>query len=245
MHAVEDSSTLRESLERMEGRLRCLECWMDRVEKQPAAPPPKKKDGWEKLQILSSMLTPIVTAVLGYFLITTVNLSLQKQQLQLSGAKEMQGLLADLGNPDATLEKTQASAMALASFGRFAVIPLINELQARTFNGQLAAQVGLRAIGAEDQKETCRELQKTVENRSRLYGWIAHRYAIRLLGEVGCREAIPSLLSYKQLLGSNTEDSVKAYAKVVSDDVPPTLESLNNLKDEVDRSLEILQRISH
>jgi hypothetical protein len=242
---VEDSLALRESLARLEGTLRCLECWMDRVEKQTAPPAPKKKDGWEKLQILSSMLTPIVAGILGYFLITTVNLSLQKQQLQLSGAKEMQGLLADLGNPDASLEKTQASAMALASFGRFAVIPLINELQAKTFNGQLAAQVGLRAIGAEDQQETCRQLQKTVDNRSRLYGWITHRYAIRLIGEVGCQDAILSLVSYKQLLGSNTDDSVKAYAKVVSDDVPPTLESLNNLKEEVDRSLEILRRINH
>jgi hypothetical protein len=233
-------------LARLEGTLRCLECWMDRVEKPAApAPEPKKRDGWEKCQMLASMLTPIIAGVLGYFLITTVNLSLQKQQLQLSGAKEMQGLLADLGNPDATLEKTQASAMALASFGRFAVIPLINELQAKTFNGQLAAQVGLRAIGAQDQDETCRQLQKTVDNRTRLYGWIAHRYALRLLGELGCRDATSSLRAYKELLGSNSADSVKGYAKVVSDDVPPTLESLNNLKEEVDRSLEILERINH
>lgn len=239
---MDETPTLGESLARLEGTLRCLECWIGRVEKQASAPAePKRRDWWEKCQILSSVLTPLVAGVLGYFLITTVNLSLQKQQLQLSGAKEMQGLLADLGNPDASLEKTEASAVALASFGRFAVIPLINELQAKTLNGQLAAQMGLRAIGVEDQEETCKQLRKTVDNRTRLYGWITHRYALRLLGELGCQKAIPSLQAYKQLLGSNAQESVSAYAKVVSEEVPPTLESLNNLKAEIDRSMEILE----
>ncbi len=153
----------------------------------------------------------------------------------------MQGLLADLGNPDASLEKAQASAIALAAYGRFAVVPLINELEAKTLNSQVAAQMGLHAIGVQDHDETCKQLTKTIDNRTRLYSWITHRYSLRLLGELGCQQAIPSLETYKTLLGSGTEDSVKAYAKFVSDGNPPTLESVNNLKTEIDRSLEILR----
>jgi len=221
--------------------LRCLESRIERLERPTPLPEPKKKDIWEKVQILGSVLTPIVAGILGYFLITTVNLSLQKQQLQLSGAKEMQGLLADLGNPDTSLEKAEASAIALAAYGRFAVVPLINELEAKTLNSQVAAQMGLHAIGVQDHDETCKQLIKTIDNRTKLYSWITHRYSLRLLGELGCQQAIPSLEAYKTSLGSGTADSVKAYAKFVSDGNPPTLESVNNLKTEIDRSLEILR----
>ncbi len=226
---------------RLEESLRCLEIRIERLEKPTAAPEPKKKDIWDIIQVLGSVLTPIVAGVLGYFLITTVNLSLQKQQLQLSGAKEMQGLLSDLGNPDTSLEKAEASAIALAAYGRFAVVPLINELEAKTLNSQVAAQMGLHAIGVQDHDDTCWQLTKTIDNRTRLYSWITHRYSLRLLGELGCQQAIPSLQAYKTLLGSGTEDSVKTYAKSVSDGNPPTLESVNNLKMEIDRSLEILR----
>jgi hypothetical protein len=221
--------------------LRCLESRIERLEKPAPPTEPKRKDNWEKVQILGSVLTPIVAGILGYCLITTVNLSLQKQQLQLSGAKEMQGLLADLGNPDASLEKAEASAIALAAYGRFAVVPLINELEAKTTNGQVAAQMGLHAIGVQDHDETCKQLTKTVDNRTRLYSWITHKYSLRLLGELGCRQAIPSLEAYKTLLSPGTEDSVKSYAKFMSDGNAPTLESVNNLKTEIDRSLEILR----
>jgi hypothetical protein len=221
--------------------LRCLESRIDRLEKPAPPQEPKKKDGWEKFHILGSLLTPIVAGVLGYFLITTVNLSLQKQQLQLSGAKEMQSLLSDLGNPDTSLEKAEASAIALAAYGRIAVVPLINELEAKTVNSQVAAQIGLHAIGVQDHDDTCLQLTKTIDNRTRLYSWITHKYSLRLVGELGCQQAIPSLEAYKSLLGSGTEDSVNAYAKFVSDGNPPTLESVNNLKTEIERSLEILR----
>jgi hypothetical protein len=226
---------------RLEESLRCLEGRIERLEKPTPPPEPKRKDNWEKAQILGSILTPIVAGILGYFLITTVNLSLQKQQLQVTGAKEMQGLLADLGNPETSLEKAEASAIALAAYGRLAVVPLINELEAKTLNSQIAAQIGLHAIGVQDHNETCKQLTKAIDNRTRLYSWITHRYSLRLLGELGCQQAVPSLEAYKTLLGSGTEDSVKAYAKFVSDGNPPTLESVNNLKIEIDRSLEILR----
>ena len=221
--------------------LRSLESRIERLEKPAPAAEPKKKDMWEIIQVLGSVLTPIIAGILGYSLITTVNLSLQKEQLQLSGAKEMQGLLADLGNPGSSLEKTEASAIALAAYGRFAVVPLINELEAKTLNTQIAAQMGLHAIGVQDHEETCKQLTKAIDNRTRLYSWITHKYSLRLLGELGCWQAIPSLEAYKTLLGSGSEDSVKTYAKFVSDGNAPTLESVNNLKTEIDRSLEILR----
>jgi hypothetical protein len=93
----------------------------------------------------------------------------------------------------------------------------------------------------QDHNDTCLQLTKTIDNRTRLYSWITHRYSLRLLGELGCQKAVPSLEAYKILLGSGSEDSVKTYAKFVSEWNPPTFESVNNLKSEIDRSLEILR----
>jgi hypothetical protein len=238
---MDASPSVVEPVTRLEASLRCLECRVERIEKATAPPEPKKRDALGIIQILGPLVTPIVAGILGYSLITTVNLSLQRQQLQLSGAKEMQSLLADLANPDTSLEKAEASAIALSAYGRFAIIPLINELEAKTLNSQIAAQMGLHAIGVQDHDETCKQLTKTIDNRTRLYSWITHRYSLRLLGELGCRQAIPSLQAYKTVLGSGTENSVKTYANLVSDGNPPTLESVNNLKTEIDRSLEILR----
>ena len=233
-------STIAEQLNRLDQTLRFLECRMDHIDAQIHAPAPKTKDWWDKSQIIATILTPVIAGVFGYLLITTVNLSLQKQQLQLSGAKEMQGLLADLGNPGAPLEKAEASAVALSSFGRFAIVPLINELQAGTLNRQVAAQVGLRAIGVEDPDETCGQLIQTIRNRSRLYSWITHRYALHLLGDLNCQQAMPFLVEYKQILGLDTQESVKSYSSVVADETPPSLENLRNLRSEVERSIQIL-----
>jgi hypothetical protein len=234
---------LRESLAQLERNLVSLEFLLQHIHERMASPPPKNKDWWDKSQILATVLTPLLAGFLGYLLITTVNLSLQKQQIQLSGAKEMQGLLADLGNPDSTSGKAQASAVALASFGRFAIVPLINELQTGTLNGQVGAVAGLHALGVEDPEETCTQLVRTIENRSRLYSWITHRYALRLLGELNCGGAVQPLQTYRQLLGADDAKSVEAYSKVVAEDPSPTLENLTNVKAEVDRSLTILEAL--
>lgn len=235
-----DRAPIDEQLTHLDKTLRSLECSMDRINERLRAPTPKTKDWWEKSQIIASILTPVIAGVFGFLLITAVNLSLQRQQLQLTGAKEMQGLLADLGNPDAPLEKAEASAVALSSFGRFAIVPLINELQAGTLNRQIAAEAGLRAIGVEDPEQTCAQLIQTIRNRSRLYSWITHRYALHLLGDLNCQKAIPFLREYERILRPDTQESVTAYSKYVEDETPPSLENLRNLRSEVERSLQIL-----
>ncbi len=45
--------------------LRCLESRIDRLEKPAPPAEPKKKDTWEKAQILGSVLTPIVAGILA------------------------------------------------------------------------------------------------------------------------------------------------------------------------------------
>ena len=75
------------------------------------------RDGWDKLQSLSPLITGIVLAVFGYFLTGSVNEAIQKSQLQFNYVKEMQDLLTKLNDPKTTLVEGRTDAVALAAFG--------------------------------------------------------------------------------------------------------------------------------
>lgn len=166
----------------LENRLTALESKVESLK-------PKKKDAWDKAQTLSSFMTPLLTAAIGTWLIGLVNVGLQRQQLQVTSVKEMQGLLTELRNPQITPDKAEAAAYALAAFGQAAVTPLLNEIQTGQPTLVIAGETGLRAVGMTDPKPTCQRLTEVVRNRSQLYIWITHRSNIQLLGDLECRDA--------------------------------------------------------
>ncbi len=153
----------------------------------------KRKDAWDKVAMLSPFVTAVVVAVLGYALNTTVTRALQEQQLQATNVKEMRELLLQLGAEDVTAEKAETTALALAAFGRYAVAPLVAILDEGGEVRGPAAEKGLRAIGLTDRRAACERLAQVAGDRRGLYVWTTHGVAIRILGDLGCRDAAPVL----------------------------------------------------
>src|SRR5215475_5492024 len=79
----------------------------------------KPKDFWDKLQSVSALISGALLALVGYFLTGPVNQTIQKSQLQFNYVKEMEELLAKLGEPKASLEEAKTAAVALAAFGSY------------------------------------------------------------------------------------------------------------------------------
>ena len=97
-----------------------------RIEEELKKLQPKRKDGWEKLQALTPLVSGVLLAFVGYFLTGSVNNAIQRQQLQLSNVKEMRELLAQLETADSN--QADVAAFTLSAFGRPAVPPLMAAL---------------------------------------------------------------------------------------------------------------------
>ena len=212
------------------------------IEKKLSALQPPEKDGWDKMQILASLLTPILAGILGFFLIDVVRLGFERQQLQISSAKDMENLITQMANPQLTPEQAEITALSLAAFGQFAVSPLIHQIQTGDSNRVIAGETGLRAVGMTEHNFTCDQLTQVVENRTQLFSWGTHRSAIRLLGDLDCKKALASLQEYEALLKkSSSKDGLENYRRIVEGRQEVTLESVTLLTQELARTLQILR----
>lgn len=186
------------------------------------------KDVWDKLQSLSGFVSGLVLAIVGYYFTDSMNLRLQERQFEFSSAKDMQDLLSKLNDPNVSLENKQSTALVLAAFGKYAIDPLVNQMQSGDANRLVAAEAGLRAIGHSDPQSTCEELQMVIRNRTQIFSWYTHRSSIRLLRETGCRSALPLLREYASVLAD-----AQKFSSIVHADYHPTEESLDLMRDEL------------
>jgi hypothetical protein len=203
----------------------------------------KPKDGWDKLQALSPLITGIVLAAVGYFLTGSVNQAVQKSQLQFNYVKEMQELLAKLGDSRTTLEEAKTTAVALATFGSYSIPPLLNEIQSGELNRSAAGEYGLRAVSLADPNNACPALGRVLENRTAAYNWLTHRAAIRILGTANCQVALPVLTSYRARLkaAASSQAEFNAFQATLGDDPGLTRETVDQMKSELDKSLKLLE----
>lgn len=204
----------------------------------------KSKDTWDKLQALSPLISGVVLAAIGYFLTGSVNQAIQKSQLQFSYVKEMQELLAKLGDPKASLEGAKTTAVALAAFGSYAIPPLLNEIQSGELTRPVAGEYGLRAVALADPQSACPELGRVLENRTAAYNWLTHRAAIRILGTANCQSAQPALTRYEHRLTAavSSPDGFTAFQATLAGDPVVTKETVDQLKSEADKSLKLLEQ---
>ena len=200
------------------------------------------KDGWDKLQAVSPLLTAIVVALIGGILTGSVNQAIQKSQLQFNNVKEMQELLAKLGDPKTDLEQAKTTAVALAAFGSYSVPPLINEIESDEQNRQLAGEYGLRAVALADPVHICPALVRILDNRTSAYNSFTHRAAIRILGIANCQEAQGVLDAYKLRLmrAASSDAGLKAYISTIAAEPAVTRETIDELKSDVDASNNLL-----
>jgi hypothetical protein len=208
----DDSISPEERVARLEERLRCKEDQLRKSEEARSQPKPKTKDIWDVVQILSGWLTPLTLALVGFY----INSTLQKPQLELSNAKEIQGLLAKLDAPDVTKDDADAAAVTMATFGSYAIGPLISVLQTGGDVRIPAAEKGLRIIGIANPEPVCDRLVAVLKNRTQLFSWVTQKSAIRLLGDLNCQMARPTLRNYQALVDqANTADGLARYEEGV------------------------------
>ncbi|HUI56581.1 MAG TPA: hypothetical protein VLY04_16510 [Bryobacteraceae bacterium] len=202
------------------------------------------KDFWDKLQALSPFVTGVVLAAIGYFLTGSVNKTVQKSQLQFNYVKEMQELLAKLGDSKTTLEEAKTTAVALAAFGSYSIPPLLNEIQSGELNRPAAGEYGLRAAALADPANACPALTRVLENRTAAYNWLTDRAAIRILGSAGCPKAQPVLAGYRVRLSAaaSSPDGFTAFQATLADEPTVTKETVDQLKSEVGKSMKLLEQ---
>ena len=203
----------------------------------------RPKTGWDKLAVLAPIVQAILLAIVTFFLTGRVTNAIQRKQIEVSSVSAMRELIGKLGDEKITLADANAAAMTLAAFGNYAVPSLIHVIQNGGVNSTVAAERALRAVGIGDQKVVCESLRMVISNRTQLFSWSVHQTAIRVLGDLECREAVTEILVYRQLVDSGTVDNdLQQFRNLVAFDSNPSEQNLITVRDDLKRTLEILQR---
>jgi len=202
------------------------------------------KDRWDKLQVIAPFVTAVVVAVIGYILNYSVNQGFQRSQLQFNYVKEMQELLAKLGDSKTTPEEAMTTAVALAAFGSYSIPPLLNEIQSGQTNRQMAGEYGLQAVALADPKDACPALGRVLENRTAAYNWFTHRAGIRIIGSANCQTMRSVIAQYQARLSTaaSSADAFTAFQATLAHEPAVTKETVDQLKSETDKTLNLLDQ---
>lgn len=198
-----------------------VEARVAELEAQVKALKPKQKDGWEKLQALSGILTALVTIAVGYLVTGSVNQALERRKLESANVEKMRDLITKFNDANVSEADAEALGLTLAAFGEFAVPPLIAALGTNTQKRSAAAEKALLAVGLTDAKPVCLALTNVLNNRTRLYTRVMHQRTIRLLGHLECRRAAKrALTDYASLMqAAHGEAGLKAYAMTLDEEL--------------------------
>ncbi|WP_457424036.1 hypothetical protein [Roseateles sp. P5_E7] len=206
------------------------------------APPPKPLParflGWMGAEA-PKLLAGIVTLVLGFWIKDSVDLAVKQGQLNLSYTKEMLVVLQKLTEEE-DLGKLNNSAVVLASFGEPALPALLMELR-RTDLHAVAATRGLEAMAVRDAELLCRVLPPLLLKRNQHYDISAHRTLVGLIGDNGCRKALPQLRRYRDLVNAAVAGKPDELRQRIGGDIAAPAEAYPRLKQTVDEAIANLE----
>lgn len=219
------------------------------IEELAAALSASRKDGaerkksrwarfWEFVQpVLTTLIPGLVLFAIGYLFLDSAKQRLEERQLGTENAKEVRDLIKEMLRDDIDSRTADSTALAIAAFGRYAVVPLVTVLQAGGESRVLAAEKGIRATALLDRPYTCGVLAEVLGNRSRGFTLLAHKNVIRTADRIGCDDDKwrKSLMAYGQLLAAG--DQRYAEAVDTSDANPGQIQSL---RGDVDNALKRL-----
>jgi hypothetical protein len=134
-----------------------------------------------------------------------------------------------------------ANAIGLAMYGKYAILPLVERLEAGDV-APLAAERGLKLIGSEHPGEACPKLARVIDDRARRFKWQTHKTVIKVMGQSICTDARARLETYRvglERLGAD-ERAQQAFAQRFSQQAGFDGESVTALIEEIDRALAIL-----
>lgn len=156
------------------------------------------------LQTMGPYLGGVVVLVVGFWLKDSVSLALQREQLDLAYVKDVRDMIEDF---DASTQQpaADANAIALAMYGNFAIVPLIERLQGGDV-AQLAAERGLRLIGDNQPADACPRFTRLLGDPTRRYTWQTYKSVLRLIGVSECVPSIGVLEAYSAELDRAASD---------------------------------------
>ncbi len=208
---------------------------------KPAPPPPSlpaRLLAWMGGEA-PKLLAGIVLLVLGYWVKDSVDLAIKQRQLDLSYTKEMLAVLQTLTQED-DLGKLNNAAVVLASFGEPALPALLMELR-RTDLHAVAATRGLEAMAVRDPQLLCRVLPPLLLKRNQHYDIAAHRTLVGLVGDNGCRKALPQLRRYRDFVNAAVAGRPAELQERIGGEVSAPAEAYPRLKKVLDEAIANLE----
>jgi hypothetical protein len=190
-----------------------------------------RKSGWDIVQIVVAAASPIVLAVLAYFLTGKITLALQQRQVDLAAGKEIQALMIDVMTSEP--KKATAAAVGLAAYGDIAVPPLTYLLRSGD-DARLAAIEGLRAAATTHPITVCNAMKAIIENRTKVYSWENHQTAVEFIGQLQCKHGRDWLTDYDKELQSVGPNGLP---QIVAAYPPPNRAAFDNLRATVQNAL--------
>lgn len=192
------------------------------------------------LQTLGPYLAGLVVLFVGYSIKDSVELALNRERLDLQYVVEMRDLIKDFDQAQ-DQQTADADAVGLAMYGKHAIIPLVERLEAGDV-ASIAAERGLRLIGGNDRESACPAFMAVINDRTRRYTWQTHKTMIKVIGQCGCPEAGRQLQSYRANLVAAKGDPVamSVFARRYSQADAFDVESVASLGGEIEIALEIL-----
>jgi hypothetical protein len=156
------------------------------------------------IQTLGPYLSGLIILIVGFWLKDSVTMAFQREQLDLSYVKDVRELIE---NFDKATEQSSAdtNAIALAMYGKFALVPLIERLETGDV-AKIAAERGLRLVGANQPEAACPRFANLLDDPSPRFTWQTHKTIIRLLGSSGCIQDIGLLETYVVTLDQAAAD---------------------------------------
>jgi hypothetical protein len=190
---------------------------------------------------LPKFLTAFILFWFGWGIKDSVDLSIKQRQLDLSYAKEMQGLLQKMGDKDAEMTQLQSTAVVLASYGAPALPSLLSEL---TYGGLRAdaAIGGLRSLALAQPAPVCDALPRVLSYRGRQFDWQAQLKVIAVLGENHCTGAVAPLTDYRAAVAAARDGKPAAFEQIVQALPLSPAEDYPRLLEQIDRSLAMLKQ---
>ena len=193
------------------------------------------------IQTLGPYLSGLIILIVGFWLKDSVSLAFQREQLDLSYVKDVRELIE---NFDKATEQSSAdaNAIALAMYGRFAIVPLIERLESGDV-AKIAAERGLRLVGANQPAAACPRFAQLLDDPAHRFTWQTHKTIIRLMGVSECVESIGVLETYVVTLDKVSADagSLTTFAARFSDAGSVDLGSTDSLKEVAVEALVILR----
>ena len=219
----------------LDARLKAIDGRIDRLEQAG-------KSGFRDwLSAWAPYVSGLLVLGLGFLLKDSVTLALSREQNALTAAKEMRDLIRDFDTRTNSAE-AEADAMALALFGRHAILPLVKRLEIGDV-GPEAAHKALLVIG-HDHEMACPIFLELLRDPGRNYTWQTHKSLAGLLGRSNCTKAIPTLQAYREDVIAAQKDEARRGQVAARYSAPAafTMASASSLGDALDENLEILRR---